>query len=77
MGAGDVMQQDNAISEFTQTFILDLGMQILKHFTAKVHGNLLPCKFKLTRKGETKWYEVHIAYYKTGQLLFIILILVN
>jgi hypothetical protein len=30
MGTGIIVQQDHAVSEFTQTFILDLVMQLLK-----------------------------------------------
>jgi hypothetical protein len=36
MGMGTVVQQDDAAREFIQTYVLDLGMQLLKCLRVKV-----------------------------------------
>jgi hypothetical protein len=42
---GVIVQQDDAMNEFTLMFILGFGMQLMKHFTITVCSNLLPCDF--------------------------------
>jgi hypothetical protein len=45
------VQQDDAISEFIQTIVIGLGMQILKHMMVSVCVECMVCDFKSRSRG--------------------------